>query len=50
MALLAQDVPYPAEFPTVEIAGFVRHFFPVEVCSTHVHSGWRQAIRTRVRV
>ncbi|KAI0000330.1 hypothetical protein BJV77DRAFT_958859 [Russula vinacea] len=30
MALLAQDVPYPAEFPTVEIAGFVRHFFPVE--------------------
>ena len=48
MALLTQDVPYPAKFPTVEIAGFMRHFFPVEFPSTHVPLGWRQAIRMRV--
>ena len=46
MALLAQDVPYPAEFPTVEIAGFIRCFILLQLSPTDIPSGQCQAIRT----
>ena len=45
MALLAQDVPYPAKFPTVEIAGFVQCFIPLQLSPTDIPSGRCQAIR-----
>ena len=45
MALLALDIPYPVERPTLEISGYVRFLFPL--LTTHIHSlsAWCLQIR-----